>query len=337
VDRAALLEFVGLARKQHVRLSTICKYLEITPRTIQNWKRLGNQDRRKGSLRYIPHKLTPEEEQAFYQLATSLRFADNTPEEIVAILLNEGTYKASSRTLYRILKKRNALQHRQESKKPVASKGPQRIPITGPDQLWAWDITWLKTSVRGIFFYAYTIIDVWDRRVVGWAIEENESEVHSIALFRRILRGLSVLPRFIHADNGSPMRGSSLAVFLDGLGVTRSHSRPRVSDDNAFIESWHKTLKYTVGYPAFFSSLEEARIWFAGFVVGYNTSHLHSGLDYVTPLQAHTGEALAIYQHRNQTLLEARTKHPRRWIRPRIKTYAQPPVVSFCRPFPKSE
>lgn len=117
-----------------------------------------------------------------------------------------------------------------------------------------------------------------------------------------------VVPQIIHADNGGPMRGASLGAFLDSLCVTRSHSRPRCSNDNAFIESWHKTLKHTVGYPAFFTSLEHARTWYADFVAWYNNEHLHSSLDYVTPNQRRTGEALEIYRRRNQTFLPPKRK-----------------------------
>ena len=309
--------------------------MEITPRTIQNWRRHGMMDKRKGSVRHIPHRLSPEEEQEFYDLSNQPRFADRKAEEIVAILLSERKYIASVSTLYRILRKRNALKHRQESKKPIASAGPLSIAVTAPNQVWAWDITWLKTEVRGIFLYAYSIIDIFDRRLVAWCIEDHESEDLAKVLFERVLRDTKGRPRFIHADNGNPMRGSTLAVFLDSLLITRSHSRPRVSNDNAFIESWYKTLKYTVGFPAAFPSLTEARIWFADFVDGYNERHLHSGLDYVTPMQAHTGESLHIYQRRNETIQAARKSNPGRWKTPRTRTYQQPAVSSYCRPFPK--
>ena len=282
----------------------------------------------------MPHRLTPEEEQKFYELSNLPRFADCKPEEVVAILLTEGTYVASVSTLYRILRKRNALKHRQESKKPIASSGPLTRAVTAPNQVWAWDITWLKTDVRGIFVYAYSIIDVYDRRLVGWCVEDHESEELAKALFERVLRDTQARPRFIHADNGNPMRGSTLAVFLESLRIIRSHSRPRVSNDNAFIESWHKTLKYTVNYPAAFTSITQARTWFADFVDSYNERHLHSGLDYVTPMQAHTGEALQIYQRRNETLRAAREANPGRWKTDRIRTYRQAAVHSYCRPFP---
>ncbi len=316
-------------------LNIVCRFLEITARTIQNWRRYGEVDKRKGSARLVTHRLSAGEEQAFYELANQPRFADRKPEEIVAILLTEKTYLASVSTLYRILRRRKALRHRQESKKPIASAGPLTIAVTAPNQVWAWDITWLKTDVRGIFIYAYSIIDVFDRRLVGWCIEDHESEDLAKALFERILRDTKVRPRFIHADNGNPMRGATLAVFLESLGITRSHSRPRVSNDNAFIESWHKTLKYTVGYPVAFHSLTEARAWFADFVDNYNERHMHSGLDYVTPMQAHTGESLRIYERRNQTLLAARAANPERWRTDRTRTYSHPSVSSYCRPFLK--
>ena len=127
-------------------------------------------------------------------------------------------------------------------------------------QVWSWDITWLKSDIAGLFFYAYTIIDLYDRSIVGWTIEETESEEYARRLFMRVMRDLKVCPLIIHADNGNPMRGVTLAVFLDSLNISRSYSRPRCSNDNAFIESWHKTLKYTVGYPKFFTGIIRARI-----------------------------------------------------------------------------
>jgi putative transposase len=209
---------------------------------------------------------------------------------------------------------------------------PQRIRVTAPNQVWSWDITWLKTDIGGIFYYAYTVIDLFDRTVVGWTIEATESEEHAQCFFRRIIRDLSVVPQIVHADNGNPMRGVTLAVFLDSLGIVRSYSRPRCSNDNAFIESWHKTLKYTVGYPKCFTSLDHARCWFADFVEWYNTEHLHSGLGYVTPRQKRSGEANIIYSTRNRTMAEARLRNPLRWRHGATKTYESLPVYSYYRP-----
>ncbi len=307
-------------------------FLGITPRSIQNWRKHGLRDRRKGSTRHVEHRLTDEEEQEFYQIANSKRFRDMTPDQIVATLAGEGTYIASVSTLYRILRKQKALGHRQKSKKPRKHRPAHTYNVTAPDQVYAWDITWIKTDVRGIFLYAYTIIDLYDRSIVGWAIETTESDEHATRLFRRLVRDRNVLPEIVHADNGHPMRGVTLAVFLDSLMISRSYSRPRCSNDNAHIESYHKTLKYTVGYPKVFTSIDHARSWYADFVHWYNTAHLHSALGYVTPHQRRTGEADQIYSTRNETIARAREKNPSRWRRNRLFTYGSLPVSFEYRP-----
>lgn len=321
-----------MARAAGVSEGAICELLGLSRRTIQNWRRKGLRDRRKGSPRAVAHRLSAEEEEHFLIVANSPRFADKTPEQIVATLAQEGEYIASASTLYRLLRKRKALAHSRESRNPRRALRPTYIPVTGPNQVWSWDITWLKTDVAGIFLYAYTVIDLYDRSIVGWTIEAVESEEHAKTLFQRIMRDLSVCPRIIHADNGNPMRGVTLAVFLDSLAVTRSYSRPRCSNDNAFIESWHKTLKYSVGYPERFISLDDARCWYADFVAWYNTEHLHSGIGYVTPLQRRTGEASLIYERRNRTIREARSRNPLRWRSQKTMSYKALPITAFYRP-----
>jgi putative transposase len=276
------------------------------------------------------------EQESFLAVANSPRFADMTPEQIVAKLAEEGVYYASASTLYRILRRRKALAHRRGSRKPREATRPVYIEVTGSNQVWSWDITWLRTEVAGLFLYAYTVIDLFDRSLVGWTIETTESEEHAKRLFQRITRDLGVCPKIVHADNGNPMRGVTLAVFLDSLAVTRSHSRPRCSNDNAFIESWHKTLKYSVGYPDRFKSIGHARTWYADFVDWYNTEHMHSGIGYVTPRQRRTGEADAIYERRNKTIAEARSRSPNRWRQKKNMTYGAPSVKAFYRPFEKA-
>ena len=190
----------------------------------------------------------------------------------------------------------------------------------------------MKTDVRGIFLYAYTIIDLYDRSIVGWSIEETESDEHATRLFARLVRDRNVRPEIVHADNGHPMRGVTLAVFLDSLMISRSYSRPRCSNDNAHIESYHKTMKYTVGYPNTFTSIDHARSWYADFVHWYNTAHLHSALGYVTPHQRRCGEADQIYAARNKTISAAREKTPLRWRRNRTFSYESKPVSFEYRP-----
>ena len=255
-----------------------------------------------------------------------------TPAQIVAILAGEDTYLASESTLYRIFRKRKALEHRQQSKKPRATRPAYTYCVSAPDQVYSWDISFLKTDVRGIFLYAYTIIDLYDRSIVGWSIEDSESEEYATRLFTRLIRDRAVLPEIVHADNGHPMRGVTLAVFLDNLMISRSHSRPRCSNDNAHIESYHKTMKYTVGYPKMFTSIDHARSWYADFVHWYNTAHLHSALGYVTPYQRRSGEAEQIYATRNKTISDARAKNPLRWRTTRTYSYQSTPVSFEYRP-----
>lgn len=268
-------------------------------------------------------------------MATSKRFADCTPEQIVATLSQEGIYIASVSSMYRLLRRRGALTHRSESKKPQAVRESAQLEVTGPNQFWAWDITWLKTPVRGMFLYAYTIIDLFDRSIVGWCIETYESDDLSMQLFARVTRDLKVIPAIVHADNGHPMRGMTLAVFLDSLMISRSYSRPRCSNDNAFIESWHKTLKYSVGYPKMFENLKAARIWYADFVHWYNNEHQHSGLAYATPMQTRRGETKQLFSKRNKTILEARQRNPLRWSTGITRVYALPTVKTMYRPLKK--
>ena len=176
-----------------------------------------------------------------------------------------------------------------------------------------WDITWLKTDVKGIYKYAYVIEDLFDRGIVGWAIYENESDEHAKELFEEVCRKELAYPKYVHSDNGEAMKGITLVAFYYKLGIVPSFSRPRVSDDNPYIESFFKTLKYKCGYPKCFTSLEHARTWFADFIDWYNNQHIHSGLQYVTPKQKRTGEYISILNNRNQVIEKAKTAHPERW------------------------
>jgi len=267
--------------------------------------------------------LTVKEWDALFAMATCKRFADHTPEQVVATLAQESVYIASTSSMYRVLRRRNAMAHRSESRKPSATRESTEMIVTGPNQVWAWDITWLKTPVRGIFLYAYTVIDLFDRTIEGWCIETYESEGLSTLLFARITRDMKVAPQILMADNGHPMRGMTLAVFLDSLFIRRNYSLPRCSNDNAFIGSWHKTLKYSGEYPRMFENIEVARIWYADFVNWYNKCHRHSVLAYVTPMQARPGEAERLFSERNKTILAG---NPLRWSTDRTRTYALPEV-----------
>lgn len=306
------------------REESACDLVGISVRTLQRWRCDGLEDRRKGSEKRTPRKLPPEVVEAVYQTANLERFADQTPEQVVATLAGESTYLASTSSVYRILRTRNAVNRRQDSRTPVTAKQPEQRVATAPNQVWTWDITWLTTEVKGIWFYAYVIMDIFDRSVVGWSIHDSEDGEHARELFERTCRDQAARPTFVHSDNGAPMKASTLVNFLYANRILATTNRPRVSNDNPFSESLFKTVKYRAGYPRSFKTLMAAMTWFAGFVDWYNTQHLHSALAYLTPQQCRTGQASAILQRRNLTLAEARAQHPLRWGSRKAKVYAVP-------------
>jgi len=191
----------------------------------------------------------------------------------------------------------------------------QQLVADQANQVFSWDITWLRTDVRGRFLYAYVIIDVYSRKIVGWSVERDESPELAKKLFQRVIRDRKVAPKFVHADNGGPMKGITLVAFLVSLQIKLSYPRPRVSDANPFSEAFFKTLKYHVSYPKVFTSIEFARHWFANFVSYYNHQHLHSEIGYVTPRQKHTSADLEIFRARQETLDEVARQNPLRFSR----------------------
>jgi transposase InsO family protein len=207
-----------------------------------------------------------------------------------------------------------------------------RLRADGPNQVWSWDISYLPTSVKGIWLYLYLVMDVWSRKVVAWDVENSEdpklaaSLIGRACLRERITRRRKQ-PLILHADNGNAMRAATLEVRLEELGVLRSFSRPRVSNDNPYSESLFRTIKYRPDYPRKpFTSKEQACLWVVDFVDWYNHRHRHSGIQFVTPDQRHNGEAVKICEHRGRVYEQARELHPRRWTRS-TRCWRQPGVV----------
>jgi transposase InsO family protein len=200
---------------------------------------------------------------------------------------------------------------------------------TGPGQVLSWDITYLKGPVRGTFFYLYLVIDVWSRKIMGWAVHYRESSEYAAELFAAICEAaqLSRDKVVLHMDRGSPMKGSTLRATLEQLGVLPSYSRPHVCNDNPYSESLFRTLKYRPEYPTKpFESVDAARAWVEAFVAWYNNEHLHSAIGYVTPEQRHSGAADEILAKRRRVYEAARRRHPERW-RSNIRRWDSPDVV----------
>ena len=309
------------------REEAACELVGLSVRTLQRWRSGNKIDGRKGAPKVTARKLAPQEREAVYQAANQERFADLTPEQVVATLSQESTYLASASTFYRVLRERKALNHRQDSKTPVRNAKPDTRVATGPNQVWTWDITWLSTEVKGIYFYAYVIMDLFDRSIVGWAIHDREDGQLARELFERACLEQGACPQFVHSDNGGPMKSYTLVEFLYSRNILPTTNRPRVSNDNPFSESLFKTVKYRAGYPRTFKTMIAAMTWFAGFVDWYNTKHMHSALAYVTPHQRRNGRDTGLLASRNATLALARERHPLRWGRRPAKVYTVPAEV----------
>jgi transposase InsO family protein len=223
----------------------------------------------------------------------------------------------SESTIYRTLRAEGQMSHRQSSRPPRAgSRAPREHVATGPDQVWSWDITYLDSLVRGVYFYLYLILDVWSRKIVGAKVYAEESGEHAARLFQATCRELELDPEglTLHQDNGSPMKAATFQATLQRLGVAASFSRPRVSNDNPYSEALFRTLKYRPEYPSCpFPSVEASQAWVDRFVAWYNTEHLHSAVRFVTPEDRHQGRDREILARRRRVYEKARHRHPERW------------------------
>jgi putative transposase len=310
------IELVDEAVASGARVETACDAIGLCARTLKRWRaENGGLDRRRGPSKAPEHKLRPKEREAVLAAANEPRFRNLSPKQIVPLMIAEDRYLASESTFYRVLHEAGQMAHRGPTRAPQRRPRPEHI-ATAPRQLWSWDITYLRASIRGLFYYLYAVVDVWSRKIVGYAVHEDEGGEQASALLEdackneRVERGTLVL----HADNGGPMKGATLLSTLQRLGVAASFSRPRVSDDNPYSEALFRTLKYRPDFPRRpFRSLEEARAWAARFVAWYNSEHLHSALRFVTPNDRHDGREKAVLTHRQRVLVRARKRTPRRW------------------------
>lgn len=302
------------AKRRRCRESAVCRRLGLSQRSVQNWRKNGLVDGRKGALKQVSHKLSDDERALVVKTACQPRFMNLTPHEIVPILAEEGIYLASESTFYRILRTLRMIKPKRKTRRQAQAI---ELKAEAPNRLWSWDITYLKSFIRGRFYFLYLIIDVFSRHIMGWEIHEAEDAHAARAFVERVCRshGIERDALILHSDNGSPMRSGTMLATLQALGVVSSFSRPNVSNDNAYSESLFKTLKYTAGYPTRFESADAAEEWTSRFVNWYNTEHRHSGIGYVTPEQRHQGSDTAIFSRRRATYEAARQEHPERWSR----------------------
>jgi putative transposase len=275
----------------------------------------GSEAATRGACRVSGRGLSDGERQGVLQALYSERFMDATPTEVYATLLDEGTYLASVRTMYRLLKADGADTPRTRHKRHGRYQKPELL-ATHPNQLWSWDITRLKGPRPWTYFYLYVILDVFSRYVVGFMIAYQENQALAKELIEQTVlkQGIEPGQLTIHADRGSPMRSKSVALLLSDLGVLKTHSRPHVSNDNPYSEAQFKTLKYRPDFPDRFGSIEEARDTCGRLIDWYNNEHRHGGIALCTPADLHYGRAERVIHQRQGCLDAAYAAHPERFV-----------------------
>lgn len=329
-----MISLVKEAVAAGARQRPACRVVGVTERTLQRWLTddHGGDDQRRGPKTAVAHQLSEAEKDAAIELANRPEYRNLSPEKVVAKAADEGLYICSESSLRRTQKERNQDAYRGRAKPASASRKPREYAASEPLRVLSWDITYLKNAtVRGSFFYLYLYIDVWSRRIVGWSVHEEQTSELAAALLRSVCaeHQIEADTAVLHQDNGAPMKGATFLATLDDLGITKSFSRPRVSDDNAFIESLFRHLKYAPQFPGRgFATIDDACAWVGRFVEWYNHEHLHSAIGYVTPDDRHHGRDVAILAKRRAVYAAAQAKNPRRWSKLPRK-WGRPAIVTL--------
>ncbi|QQS03227.1 MAG: IS3 family transposase [Fibrobacterota bacterium] len=290
-----------------------CAMVGFGIRRLQRWQETP-QDRRRGGIQDASQPLTEQEKDLVVESFQAPKYRDLPVRSAWVKMLDDDICLCSPATVFRVLDERD-----QKGRLTVRRASPQRRPpvleATAVDQVWTWDITYLPSPVRGAYFYLYTIQDMFSRKAVGWTVELSENGELAHDLFARSIVDRVSHPTAlrVHSDNGSPMRATRLTGFFEKIEVRYTHSRPHVSDDNAFIESLFATLKGRASFPEYFRTLDEARAYVDALMAWYNGEHMHSRLDYLTPDQMDQGKGPEIQAKRNAVLTRARGMKPNRF------------------------
>jgi putative transposase len=280
-----------------------------------------------------PRALSAAERETVLAHLHEERFQDRSPAAVQATLLDEGVYRCSTRTMYRILDEHGETRERRDQRTHPVYQKPELL-ATAPNELWSWDITKLLGPVKWTYFYLYVILDVFSRYVVGWLVAHRESAEMARKLIQDTCRKQQIGhgQLTIHADRGSSMTSKPVAFLLADLGVTKTHSRPHVSDDNPYSESQFRTMKYRPDFPDRFGSIQDSRAFSQMFFSWYNQEHRHSGIGLLTPAMVHYGQAGEVFQKRQLVLDAAYLAHPERFVRWPPKPLSIPKEVWINKP-----
>jgi len=297
-----------------VNLQQACAALAVPRASFYRWQNRTEESPGEHLRPIPPLALSGEEEAAVLDTLHADRFVDQPPQEIYSTLLDEGTYLCSVRTMYRILEKHGELKERRNQRTHPHYQKPELLAKVS-NQLWSWDITKLKGPAKWTYYYLYVIIDVFSRYVVGWMVAHRELSSLAQKLIEQTCEKQNIRPGqlTIHADRGPSMKSKPVAFLMADMGITKSHSRPYVSNDNPYSESQFKTLKYRPDFPERFGSIIDARLFCQTFFRWYNSEHYHSGIGFQTPENVHYGRTEQIIKERQTVLNAAYDKYPKRF------------------------
>ncbi len=318
--RNQVVNDITLAINNGARQRPACELMGIAATTLRRWKPATAEavqiDQRPTAIRPAPsNQLSELERQRIVSVCNELTYVNSPPSQIVPVLADQGVYIASESSFYRVLKAQGQLHHRGRAKHK-RSRPPTTHIANKPNDVWMWDITFLSTRTIGKHYYLYMVEDLYSRVGVHWEVHERESgELAATLIAQAVLKCCKDGERpILHSDNGAPMKSFTMRAKLEALGIKPSYSRPRVSNDNPYIESMFRTVKYCPLWPSQgFVSLEEARGWVASFMRWYNEEHRHSALRYVTPGQRYRGEDKALLEKRFEVYQQAKALNPNRW------------------------
>ena len=318
---------------QSIGVLAACQALKVPRSSLYRSRQVDASGSELAEPAKSPRALSQAEKETILQLLNGERFQDLAPREVYATLIDEGIYLCSYRTMYRILTENAEVRERRNQLRHPNYIKPELL-ATQPNQLWSWDITKLLGPATWTYYYLYDIMDVFSRYVVGWMIAERESASLAKELIAETCARQGIVPSqlTIHADRGSSMTSKSVALLMADLGVTKTHSRPHVSNDNPYSEAQFKTLKYQPDYPDRFGCQQDARSWAKDFFQWYNYEHHHTGLGLMTPANVHFGQAQAVQQQRQQVLQAAYLKNPERFVKGQPTPPALPDAVWINAP-----
>ena len=325
---------MALSLGERVGYAPTCDVLGIPRASFYRWRAGPTETPVAEPLaRPTPRRALSEDERAVVRATLDgERFVDQAPREVYATLLEEGVYLCHWRTMYRILAQADEVRERRNQTRHGSYARPE-LMATAPNQTWSWDITKLRGPVKGVWFFLYVIMDIFSRYVVGWLVAEHERETLAGELIDAACAKQGIVPGqlTLHADRGSPMVASTVTELLRMLGVTKSHSRPHVSDDNPYSESGFKTLKYNPQFPDRFTDIEHSREFSKQYFLWYNERHYHSGLALLTPATVHYGRTEEVLIERQRVLDASYAVHPERYVNGSPKV-AMPPAVVWINP-----